>query len=253
LDQISPFARKLIRTLHDRKHRYNERMFIAEGEKTCADLLKSNLSAEFVIVYGGASEYCFWLAEQFYDLGAEVFTAGHATFEQLTDAKTPQGIFAVVKMPEPDMTFKNSFIALDGIADPGNVGTIIRTADWFGFKNIILSPNCADVFNPKTVRATMGSIFTMNLVYNTDLPEFLKEKPLKEIFGATLEAKISLEDCKPTEHFGLILGSESHGISENMRGFLKTEFIIPGSGNAESLNVGIAAGISLYHFSKFSF
>jgi TrmH family RNA methyltransferase len=252
LEQITPFARKLIRSLHDRKHRYNERMFIAEGEKTCADLLKSSLSAEFVIVYGGASEYCFWLAEQFYENGAEVYTAGHATFEQLTDAKTPQGIFAVVRMPEPDTAFKNSFIALDGIADPGNIGTIIRTADWFGFKNIVLSPNCADVFNPKTVRATMGSIFSMNLVYNTDLPQFLKEFE-GETFGATLEAEITLEDCKPNGNFGLILGSESHGISENVRNFLKTEFIIPGSGNAESLNVGIAAGISLYHFSKFSF
>ena len=123
----------------------------------------------------------------------------------------------------------------------------------FRFKNIVLSPNCADVFSPKTVRSTMGSVFTMNLVYNTDLPVFLKEHSYKELFVATLEAEISLENCAPTHNFGLILGSESHGISDNVRSFLKTEFSIPGSGNAESLNVGIAAGVSLYHFSKFSF
>jgi TrmH family RNA methyltransferase len=136
-------------------------------------------------------------------------------------------------------------ILLDGISDPGNMGTILRTADWFGFDEIICSEDTVELYNPKVVQSTMGSLFRVKVIY-TDLPKYIESIAEKgfAIAGADLDGVNAFEYQFP-EKTALVIGSESHGIRPNVESLLTQKVHIPGSGNAESLNAGIAAGILL--------
>lgn len=140
-------------------------------------------------------------------------------------------------------------LILDGIQDPGNLGTIIRTADWFGIKQIVCSENCAEWWNPKTIQASMGSFLRINGIY-TELTSFLSEVKTP-ISGTLLNGTSSYQsDWKNAQH--IIMGSEGKGISEEVKPFITKAVTIPGYGEAESLNVGIATGIMLYEWTKVS-
>src|SRR5690606_4407060 len=142
-----------------------------------------------------------------------IYTAPKHKFRQLVKQKTPEGILAVVGLKELEFDPNESFIALDGVADPGNVGTIIRTADWFGIKQVFLGAESADQFGPKVVRSSMGSIFRLKVLYKENLAEFLKENFSKiDIFAADSNAKKPVEKIKHNGKFGLVFGSESHGL-----------------------------------------
>jgi len=165
--------------------------------------------------------------------------------EKISSLKSPQDIIALVKIPQwpvlnKDILKQKFSIVLDGIQDPGNMGTIIRTADWFGIQHIICSDDTVDVYNPKVVQATMGSIAHIN-VYYTDLSIFLTQIKLP-VFGALLDG----ENIYNTD-FGneglLIMGNEGNGLRAEIVKLVQHAITIPRSGNAESLNVGIATAI----------
>lgn len=251
---ISANLKKMVASLRIKKKREENRLFTAEGEKLCRELIESSFKTELVVIRSSPIDDILALAGEFYKLNVPVYMARKKQFDGLCDTKTPQGILAVVNMEERGDTINEPFIALDGVSDPGNLGTIIRTADWFSIKHIILGENCADRFNPKVVRSTMGSMFRCRVSFKKDLASFVKEAATNggfEIYGATLETDHQIEDFKPAGKFGLVFGSEAHGISDPVKNELTKEFKIPGRGKAESLNVAVSVGISLFHFSKY--
>lgn len=250
--QVTQKLKKLIRSLLQKSFRDQNGLFIAEGQNLVYELSKSNFSTELIVIRDSPSHEVLELAEFYSEKGIPVYTAQKYLFDQLTDTKSPQSILALVTTYSPEPDFNKPFIALDGVSDPGNVGTIIRTASWFGFDQIILGKNCADCFNPKTVRSTMGAIFRTSIQQTLDLSDHLKENYAGfDFFGATLHTEKNLKSMKTKRNFGLILGSESHGISESVADILTYKFKIDGMENIESLNVAVAAGISMYHFKDF--
>lgn len=253
LDILPLKLKKLVKSLHSKKDRDESGLFIAEGEKICSDLLKSNYEIKFLIVKDDASKVIKSIVNHCLKNKDTVFSASSKDFLNLSDSVTPQGIIAIVKKREYKPEINEPFIALDGISDPGNVGTIIRTAQWFGFNQVLVGKESADPFNPKAVRATMGAIFYSNIFCSVELPVFIKENfQYFNIFGASLEGNVNLGDCKPENRkFGLVFGSESHGISKKLKEILTSEFIIEGKGKIDSLNVAVSAGIGLNHFSKY--
>lgn len=241
---------KLISSLKLKKNRDDNRIFLVEGIKLCDELYESNYKIKFVIIKNEASQTTIKLAEKFYQKKAPIYYTNDKTFERISDTVSPQDILAVVNFKEDDYLPNESFIALDQISDPGNIGTIIRTAEWFGFNQVILSESCTDKYNPKLVRATMGSLFRMKIITGINFEKSLKALfPKHELIGATLETKKYIESIKVKGKFGLIFGNEAHGISKKVKEILTEEFIIPGKG-AESLNVAVSAGISMYYFKK---
>ena len=250
MTEISKSTIKLLKSLSTKKGRRSSGLFLVEGIKMCMELPSCNMQTEFIVISDSAEDEAHKLAGKLSANCSAVYSATDGQIRKISDTQTPQGIIAAVKINDEPLVISDRMLILDGVSDPGNVGTIIRTADWFGFDSIILNSECADIYNPKVVRSTMGSIFRVHIHRTDDLPKLLNNE-LKdhEIFAAVLERSESILDCKPSGKFGLIMGNESQGISEEITKLSDRRFRIPGIGEAESLNVASAAAVSLYHFS----
>lgn len=175
----------------------------------------------------------------------KLFEVNNAELEKISTLQTPQGILALVHIPDKQeidfKSFKNTFsLMLDDVQDPGNFGTIIRTADWFGIKNIICSENTVEAYNPKTVQATMGSLCRINIFY-THLNSFLTNVKLP-IFGALLAGN-NIYKTDWGKQGIILLGNEGHGISDELLDKITVAVTIPQIGSAESLNVAVSAAI----------
>lgn len=207
------------------------------------EALKSAFDVEAVLVQEGVS-FPDGLTMPVYELPAHVLAA-------VCDTKTPQGIAAVVRMKEQSALGKH-IVVLDGVQDPGNVGTIIRTADAAGLDGVLLSNQCADVFSPKVLRATMGSIFRMNLRTTDDLPGELTKLREKgySILSSQLDGTPFYEREKVAEQFALIIGNEGNGVSEQVQQTATHRVRLPMRGGAESLNAAIAAAIMMYELMR---
>ena len=247
--RLSHAGRKVVRSLQLRRGRDEAQQFLAEGRKLCAELLASAYSPGFIVVSDAAGSEELMLAGEFAARGTPAYSLGGRDFDGIADARTPQGILATVQYPQDrSISSARRLVVLDGVADPGNVGTIIRTADWFGFRDIILGEGCADRFSPKVVRATMGSVFRCNVIETGNLAAGLAElHSTFRLYGAALAGAKQLGECCPDGAFGVVFGGEARGISPETTRLLGESFVIPGGG-AESLNVAVAAGIALYHF-----
>ena len=192
----------------------------------------------------------FYNSEQSYLLpklpaNINLFEVNNAELDKISTLQTPQGFVAVIHTPQNKAidysTLKNKFtLVLDGIQDPGNLGTIIRTADWFGFDQIICSDDTVEAFNPKTVQATMGSLARVKIYY-ADLNVVIEENKLP-VFGALLEGE-SIYKTKWANEGLIILGNEGKGITESIIKKIDKPITIPRFGEAESLNVAVSAAI----------
>ncbi len=231
------------KALKDRKGRRESGCFLVEGRKMVEEALKSAFDVEAVLVQEGVS-FPDGLTMPVYELPAHVLAA-------VCDTKTPQGIAAVVRMKEQSALGKH-IVVLDGVQDPGNVGTIIRTADAAGLDGVLLSNQCADVFSPKVLRATMGSIFRMNLRTTDDLPGELTKLREKgySILSSQLDGTPFYEREKVAEQFALIIGNEGNGVSEQVQQTATHRVRLPMRGGAESLNAAIAAAIMMYELMR---
>lgn len=231
------------KALKDRKGRRESGCFLVEGRKMVEEALKSAFDVETVLVQEGM-ELPDGLTMPVYELPAHVLAA-------VCDTKTPQGIAAVVRMKEQS-ALGNHIVVLDGVQDPGNVGTIIRTADAAGLDGVLLSTQCADVFSPKVLRATMGSIFRMNLRTTDDLPGELTKLREKgySILSSQLDGTPFYEREKVAEQFALIIGNEGNGVSEQVQQTATHRVRLPMRGGAESLNAAIAAAIMMYELMR---
>jgi len=174
--------------------------------------------------------------------------------ERISDTETTQGIFALVDYPQPSKAHNDRLVlVLDDLQDPGNVGTIIRTAAWFGVHRILATTSTADCYSPKVIRATQGAIFFAAIEYSPDLSKSLLQlkKEGFRIVGASLSSKSTkLEEFIVPEHTALILGSEAHGISPDLEKMCDSSLRIEKIGEGESLNVAVSCGILLQHFAS---
>ncbi|HID24152.1 MAG TPA: RNA methyltransferase, partial [Planctomycetaceae bacterium] len=193
--------------------------------------------------------------ETIFTMHLPAFIADEKQFKSLSGTETPQGIACVIEQPDPvhikDFIRDASLlIGLDEIRDPGNLGTIIRSADWFGGDAVLLSTGCVEPFNPKVVRATMGSVFRVRLLEDCLWPQTLPQ--VKEagfrIMGAVADGGTPLNQVKPSDKNFILLGGEASGISPQVKSMLDFSVTIPRKGNGESLNAAMAASIILYHF-----
>ena len=222
--------------LQQKKYRLSEGLFVAEGEKNVEAFIQRKYTVEALY---SSLPLASW--------GSEAISEGQ--MKQLTFLKNPSPYFGVFKIPSLEkINHKGLIVALDGISDPGNLGTIIRLCDWFGVPQIWCSPDTVDCYNPKVVQATMGSLGRVNCVY-TDLAQTLQQTPLP-VYGTFLEGT-SLGTMELPSEAVILMGSESHGISDGLRPHVDQQLNIPKheiSNPIDSLNVGTAAGIVLAAF-----
>jgi RNA methyltransferase, TrmH family len=246
---ITQKLRKLVRSLNQKTHREQHELFITEGLKLCQEVNKSDFEVELIVVRDSANAEVIELCENYADQGVPIYNAAKHQFDQMATTKSPQGIVGVVNQMDLDLSPGENFIVLDGVNDPGNLGTIIRTAEWFGYKQVILCNDCADHYNPKAVRSSMGSVFRVAVRKTDDVMGLIGDNfPNQTLYGATLDSEKALRDLKIKSKYGIIFGSESHGISEVLLNNLGQNFTIRGVGSADSLNVAIAAGVTFNHF-----
>jgi TrmH family RNA methyltransferase len=234
---------KYIQSLCHKKSRDEEGVFIAEGPKMIQELI----SNKFEIIDGFATKD--WL-EKNNDQVISFREVSSSELERISTLTTPNNVLVVAKkrtqIPEP--IIQNTLtIVLDGIQDPGNLGTIVRIADWFGITQIVASETSADVYNPKVVQATMGSICRVNIWYKP-LNSWLKDITIP-VYGALLEGRSIYETDKVKEGI-LIIGNESRGISEELISMISQPITIPKRGGADSLNAAVATGIILSHIAR---
>ncbi len=233
------------KSLKDRKGRRETGCFLVEGRKMAEEALASAFPVEAVLVDADRTgEFSLPATVPIYTMPAHVLAA-------VCDTKTPQGIAAVVRMAEVPLT-GNRLVALDGVQDPGNVGTIVRTADAAGFDGVLLSAQCADVFSPKVLRATMGSIFRMGIRVTDDLPSLLRQMAREgaSVLSSQLDGMPFYQREKVAEPFVLVIGSEGNGVTEEVKAVATHRVKLPMRGGAESLNAAVAAGIMMYELTR---
>lgn len=238
---------KFIKSLNSKKNRLKELLFIVEGEKMVDELLSSNYKIKKI--YGKKE----WYENNFSKLDLIDFQKiSSDELCRISNFKNPNDVLALVEMFSNELDYSSltgTTLILDSINDPGNLGAIIRTCDWFNVRNLICSKNTVDLYNNKTIQSTMGSIFRVNIHY-CNLTEFfvsMNNKP--QTYAATLDGR-NLKNVKNKKDNFLIIGSESHGISENLMKFVDEKVKIENiSGTGESLNAAIATSIILYQLS----
>lgn len=242
---------KYIHSLRLGKFRDTNRMFIAEGVKLVEDLLQSHFSIH--VIYGDPA----WIETHQRLIAGQQYVIQEVTEDELkkiSNLSTPNEVLAVVGYPDAEVpeqaSFGNIILLLDRIQDPGNLGTIIRTADWFGIKHIFCSMDTVDVFNPKVVQATMGSICRVN-VYYTDLKQLMAEMGEdRQIYGTKADGE-NIYTAALEFPAAIVIGNESKGISEEYALLIKHKLGIPSrSDGADSLNASVAVGIVCSEFSR---
>jgi len=225
---------KYIQSLSDKKVRLETGCFIAEGVKLVGEMIAAGYSLKAVYALDS------WESP---DPSIEVNRIEAFELEKMSLLQTPNQVLAVAIMPQNKEVLNLAgplTIVLDGIQDPGNMGTIIRSADWFGITQIVASEDTVDVYNPKVIGATMGSFMRVSVVYK-NLQEWIPTIKLP-VYGALLEGD-NVFTIKTPQKGLLVIGSEGKGIRENIKDFITHPVTIPKIGDAESLNAGVAAGI----------
>lgn len=234
-----------LRKLHQKKFRRIEKLVLVEGWNLIEQLIANGYKpVEVITTLPPVVKFTFPT------MGCPIYHAEEHELEILSETDFPQSLVAVYRIPEVGLSKKNKLLLfLDGIQDPGNLGTIFRIATAFKVDGIVLSYECCEVFLPKVVRASMGSVFWMPTLVADD--EWLMEQKAEKI-GLIANSKVSLRDVKIDQDKPVIvvIGSESNGISEVVRVELTQEVFIPMSGLMESLNAGVATGIAAYEISQ---
>ncbi len=240
-----------IRELQKAKARRETGLFLTEGVKMVREAVALGLCRTLVVDAARREEYEPLIAEAA-DAGCDILLVTTAILAAVSEAKTPQGVACTAAIPQPPKALDGRLlVALDGVQDPGNVGTILRTADAAGFSGALLSSACADLYGAKTLRATMGSVFRVPTLRTGDLSAALEEMKRRgyavvatELGGADFYAH-----C-PHEKAVLVIGSEGRGVSAPVRAVATHHLALPMRGGAESLNAAVAAGIMIYEMAR---
>ncbi|MBW7890774.1 MAG: RNA methyltransferase [Chitinophagaceae bacterium] len=238
---------KYIQSLYHKKLRDAEGVFVIEGPKVAEEFLL-HAPGEIMGLYATED----WLNNNQNLTGRLrsdiIYPVDMTDLEKISSRSTPNQVLAVARQKEKLSVaggLGGLSLMLDGIQDPGNLGTIIRIADWFGIDSILCSHECADMYNPKVVQSTMGSILRIDIAY-TDLPEWCKVNSHRTILAATLNGN-SVFDHQSLIEGIILIGNESRGVSQELLPFCTEQITIPRIGQAESLNAAVATGIILSH------
>jgi RNA methyltransferase, TrmH family len=250
---ISKNKAKFIISLQKKKVRDGEQLFVIEGDKLVKEFLAAKIPIETLIA---KPEFLSNLPADLTSYVDEIEDITYRELKHISTLKTPHNALAIVKMPIHEMNISEVLnqlcVALDFVQDPGNLGTIIRAAAWFGIKNIVCSIDCVDVYNPKVIQASMGAFIHVNIFYY-DLKKLLTiaTKNKIPIFG-TMLAGDSVYNHKLDNKGIILLGNESNGISDELIPFITEKIMIPGFSKAkpgiDSLNVGMAASVIFSEF-----
>ncbi len=240
---------KLVNSLSVKKYRQKHNLFVAEGHKLVSDILQMNAEVKYIITANS----------DFNCKKAEVIYASQNEFKKLSNFKTPSEIIAVVKIPQQNMCINNIAnelsLALDDIQDPGNMGTIIRIANWFGIKNIICSKSCTDIYNPKVVQSSMGAIMGVKVHYVNlhDTIKDIKENAACKVYGTFMSGNNIYKEQLSSKGI-IVMGNEGKGISEDIQRLIDCKLSIPDFANSsessESLNVSVSTGIVVSEFRR---
>jgi len=232
---------KYIRGLSLKKNRMKEQCFIVEGEKSLSELLDS--SFETVELFALKD----WINEH-KEVSKKAQEVNSKELERISNLTSPNRVLAVVKMKKQEVIRHKLgvILVLDDINDPGNLGTIIRMCDWFGVKQIVCSENTVDIYNPKVVQATMGSLFRVNVLY-VNLVKYLS-KVNAPIYGSYMKGE-NIKNTNSERNSHLVMGNEANGISQEVSKFITDRVAIKNiGGTTESLNVAVATSILLHEF-----
>lgn len=235
---ISKNQLKLLRALGQKKQRRLHNLFLVQGEKNTLELLGSSMTVRTIFA---TDEFISQHKNRLNNF--DVVSCSEAELSKASTLTSNNAAIAIVETPQiKQLSEQNIILALDNISDPGNLGTIIRLADWYGIKDIVCNSQCADPYNPKTIAATMGSFTRVN-VLQTELADFIKQAELP-VYGAFLNGN-NVHKQVFEDKLILVMGNESHGISDKLAELVTNPITIPQFGQAESLNVAMATGIIL--------
>ncbi len=238
---------KMAKSLKSKKARALTKTFLVEGTKCVIELLlhMPNLAKTLIVVEAAHPDICAIAAK----LDIEIYIVKEHVMNAISDCKTSQGIAAIAAAPIYTVPNSGFILALDGVADPQNVGTIIRTADAAGCAGVVLSENSADFLSPKAVRASMGSVFHMPII-NTQLPTFLSNLRKNNYRIAVAHTSGQADYDLHWNSCCLVIGNEARGVSSEVASLATDKISIPMFGKAESLNAAVAAGILIFKIRK---
>jgi TrmH family RNA methyltransferase len=252
---LSKNKAKFIISLQKKKVREEYKLYIIEGDKIVKEYIHAGIPVKSLIA---KPEFISSFSKDALKSVSETEPVSYEELKQVSGLKTPHNALAVICMPDhkfsPAKLLKEQCVALDCIQDPGNLGTIIRAAVWFGIRNIVCSEDCVDVYNPKVIQASMGAIIHVRVLY-TDLKEFLMAATARElpVYGTLLEGG-SIYSHKLGNKGIILLGNESKGISDHLIPLINQKLMIPKftdlTPGIDSLNVGMAASIVFSEFAR---
>ncbi len=233
------------RSLKDKKGRADQHAFLVEGPRMVREAFMSSIPVRAVLLREG------YQSDDPFPEGIPSYILPDHIFRAVCDTRTPQGIAAVLDLRIREAS-GSRLLALDAVQDPGNVGTIIRTADASGFDGILFSPECADLFSPKVLRSTMGSIFRLGFSFPASLAGALEhlKKSGYSVLSSQLDGDPFYERVNVSSSFVLVIGNEGNGISDEVKAVATHRLCLPMRGKAESLNAAVAAGIMMYDLTR---
>ena len=244
---------KSIKKLKEKKYREEEQKYIVEGIKLIQEAILEKAKIDTIVVCEDCVRNQELDSKLLYEIAKyNCIYVNERIFGLITDVKNPQGILAVMKKEEENKTInydEDLLVILDGVQDPGNLGTILRTVDSIGLKQIIVAPGCGDIFNPKVVRSTMGAIYRVKVIESENIQKTINEikKHKFKIISTSLKAEKSIYDVK-YEKSAIVIGNEANGVSEDVINSSDELVKIPMLGKTESLNASVATGIVLYEY-----
>lgn len=240
IESLNNLKIKQIAKLHARKERKKTGQFLLEGFHLVEEAAKSNIDIEIILTVNPdkLTEVMVQNSKQQYEITFKIA-------EKLSQTEAPQGIYAVCNMPTIDDITLNRAVYLDRIQDPGNVGTIIRTADAAGMDAVIIAKGTVDIYNDKVLRASQGSVFHIPVI-EMDFEE-ARQKVNGKVMGTSLENSVDYHQVEKADSFILVLGNEGQGVDEVILNETDVNLYVPIHGKAESLNVAVCAGILMYH------
>ena len=244
---------KNIKKLKDKKYRDLENVYIVEGIKMLKEAIIENAKIKQIIICDDSEKSYYISKEIMYEIAKyECIYVTNKVFKYITAVQNPQGVMAIIEKNNKDKKInydEDIIVALDDIQDPGNLGTILRTVDSCGLKQILISKGTADPYNPKVVRSTMGAIYRVKIIECEDLEKTLEEvkKNKFKILVTSLEDSKSVYDIKYNKKV-VIIGNEANGVKKEIMNIADEKIKIPMLGKTESLNASVATGIVLYEY-----
>lgn len=244
---------KHVKKLKDKKYREQSNEYVIEGIKLVEEAINENAKIKQIVICEECTKTQEISKKLMYEIASfDCIYVTENVFNNITEVKNPQGILAVIerKNSENEINYNEDIIVvLDGIQDPGNLGTILRTVDSIGLKQILVSKETADVYNPKVVRSTMGAIFRVKVIECKDLEKTLKEikKHKYEIVVTSLQTNESIYDIEYNKKV-IVIGNEANGVSKEIQEMADKKVKIPMLGKTESLNASVATGVVLYEY-----